>query len=125
MSAAANELVLHLCKQIQYNPDLAYLIGPGSRTWEILIEAVASITGEGSSNADIRCRSVMATAQAGRIPTLRWANEALNLAHWIDYHYENHDKSHLDFRVEAKMEAAAVIACATGAHHTPPQPKEG
>ena len=60
MSTADRDLVMHLSKQVQINADLAYLIGPGSRTWELLITAIAGITGEGDSNADIRCRSVLA-----------------------------------------------------------------
>jgi len=29
---------------------------------------------------------------------------------WIDYHYENQDMSHVDFRVEAKTRAVAALS---------------
>lgn len=46
MSAAACDLARHLSGLLTRSPDLAYLIGPGSRTWELMIGAVAAMTGE-------------------------------------------------------------------------------
>lgn len=114
MTSTARDLAVHLARQIQANPDFAYLLGPGSRTWELLVEAISSITGEKSSDADMRLRAAVATAQAGQPMILRAAYDAYNLADWISYHYENGDMSHVDFRVEAKLQADSVIAKAAG-----------
>lgn len=66
--------------------------------------------GRGESNADIRCRTALATAHGdGRASALRWAPAAADLARWIEYHFDNQDMSHLDFRVAAKEQAAALI----------------
>ena len=56
MSGASNDLAVHLRKQILARPELAYQIGPHSRTWELLCTAIASITGETYDAADNRLR---------------------------------------------------------------------
>lgn len=56
MSVEANDLALHLLKQCQTRRELAYLIGPYSRTWELLVAAVASITGESCQDAEVRMK---------------------------------------------------------------------
>jgi len=110
MSEAARDLAVHLAKQVQNNRDLAYLIGPGSRTWELMVEAIASITGEGVSNADIRCRSIMASRLAGKPNYIRAGLLGEELASWISFQYEDQNMSHMDFRIEAKRQADAVLA---------------
>ena len=46
MSAAANDLAVHLSKQVQARPELSDLIGPYTQTWDLLCAALAAITGE-------------------------------------------------------------------------------
>ena len=59
MTAEANDLALHLVKQCQTRPELAYLIGPYTRTWELLVAPIASITGESCEEAEVRMKSGM------------------------------------------------------------------
>ncbi|MCW1985361.1 UNVERIFIED_ORG: hypothetical protein M2348_001093 [Sphingomonas sp. R1F5B] len=59
--SAPNDLALHLATQAHANPLLAYLIGPGSRTWELLVGAVANITGESTDAAGKRLSANLVT----------------------------------------------------------------
>lgn len=60
MSAAANDLAVHLSKVVRTNPAVAYHIGPYTRTWELLIAAIGAITGEKPAAVDARFRREMA-----------------------------------------------------------------
>ena len=57
MSVEANILALHLSKQVQRNPELAYLIGPYTQTWDLLCAAIAALTGETPEAADARLKA--------------------------------------------------------------------
>jgi hypothetical protein len=80
MSAA-----LHILQQMRRDPRLAYLIGPGSQSFELLTEEVAAAQGKEvesfrrefalnlkterwPSEYDIQCRIEDAVAKAGEVP---------------------------------------------------------
>lgn len=68
MSAEARDLAVHLAKQVTTRRELAYLIGPYTRTWELLIAAIGSITGETDAAVDARLKRNLSEASAGASP---------------------------------------------------------
>lgn len=91
--SAAEVFSLHFARQVKANPQLAYLVGPGSRTWELLVEAFADLTHQTTAQASahlladlkttpVRAEPVEAPRDAGddlRQGVSRTAHEVLDL----------------------------------------------
>jgi hypothetical protein len=64
--SAAEKAVLHLLRQVQYDGRLAYLIGLGSQSFDLLTQAEAERTGE--DHAELKKR-IWANCSPERITT--------------------------------------------------------
>lgn len=96
MSAATNAAVLHILKRLKADPRLAYLMGPGSEAFELLMAAGAAIT---QHDLDPYREMFLANLQCQPVPGIGKAGAVLErdlLERIADHGNEAHDLSDQD-----------------------------